>query len=236
MSEPAVELIRELVRADEAYSAALEELDGLVHETAEVRERADWLASFLASAPSERERIDGEVTEAERDVHTHARALAEAEAELAEAESRGDEERLAAARRFVVRTRDALSIAEKRAAASQAAARELARALAEAEEETPVVEDRAGELARALQGRARLAREAGQEPEPGLHGVSEWASGARATLLVARNAVATERDLVIRQANELGSMVLGEALTATSAAAVAELVEQASVRGALPTA
>lgn len=235
MSEPALELIRELVRADEAYSAALEELDRLVRGTAEIRERAEELASFLESAPSERARIDGEVTDAEQDVHAHARALAEAEAELAEAERRGDEERLAAARRFVVRARDALSIAEKRAAASQVASSELARALAEAEEETPVVEDRAATLARALQGRPGLAREACREPEPGLAGVSEWASCARATLLVARNAVATERDLVIRQANECGSMLLGEALAATTAPAVAELVEQASVRGALPT-
>lgn len=228
MSERPAELIRELVRADEDYSALLDELDELAEVTAAIRCRAEELASFLESVPSERARLDGEVTEAERDVHAHARALAEAEAELAEAEGRGDEERLAAARRFAVRARDALSIAEKRAAASQAAARELERRLVEAEQEAPLVEDRAAALARALKGRPRLAREAARPPEPGLAGVSEWASGARATLLVARNAVATERDLVIRQANELGSMLLGESLTATSAAAVADLVEQAA--------
>jgi hypothetical protein len=227
MTEPALELIRELVRADEAYSTLLAELDELVRDTVAVRTRADELASFLASAPSERARIDGEVTEAERDVHARARALSEAEAELAEAEHRRDEERLAAARRFVVRASDALSIAEKRAAATQAASRELERKLAEAGREAPLLEERAAGLATALEGRPRLAREAGRRPEPGLSGVAAWASGARATLLVARNAVATERDLVIRQANELGSIVLGEPLIASSAALVAQQVEAA---------
>jgi hypothetical protein len=219
--------MQELVRADEACSATLAELDELVRETAWIGKQAAELAAFLDAAPSERARLDGEIGEAEREVHARSRALAQAEAELAEAEQRSDEERLAAARRFVVRARDALSIAEKRAAASRAASRELEQRLSEAQQEAPRLEERAASLALTLRGRPRLAGEATLPPEPGLIGVTEWASGARATLLVARNAVATERDLVIRQANELGAVVLGEPLVASSAALVARRLEQA---------
>jgi hypothetical protein len=44
-------------------------------------------------------------------------------------------------------------------------------------------------------------------------------------LLVARSQLAAERDAVLRQANELGAVLLGEALPPTSAAAVARRVE-----------
>ena len=47
---------------------------------------------------------------------------------------------------------------------------------------------------------------------------------ARAALLVARSSLASQRDAVIRQANELGSLVLGEPLAARSPADVARLL------------
>lgn len=61
----------------------------------------------------------------------------------------------------------------------------------------------------------------------GLDGVAEWSSGARAALLVARGTVATEREGVLRQANELGSALLGESLATSSAAIVARRVADA---------
>jgi hypothetical protein len=56
--------------------------------------------------------------------------------------------------------------------------------------------------------------------------VAEWGTRARAALLVARGQVAAERDAVVRQAAELGALLLGEALPATSAAGVARRVER----------
>lgn len=225
MTEPVVTLLRELVAADEERAAGLEELDGLVVETAAIRERADELAALIASAPSERARLDGEVSAAGREVHERAQVLEAAEAELAAAEARADEERLAAARRHLVRARDALSVAEKRAATSRVEAAGLEERLARAEREVPELEERAAGLARELGGRPRLAREAAREPESGLDGVIEWSSRARAALAVARSTLTTERDAGIREANELGSVVLGEPLVASSAALVARRVE-----------
>jgi chromosome segregation ATPase len=220
-------LLRELVRADEAHRATLAELDELARRTAAVRKRADGLAAFLAAAPEERERVEKALEQAEGEIEERRAALAAAEAELAAAEAREDEERLAAARRSVVRAKDALSIAEKRAAASRVEQAELERRVAAAEREAPEVEGLAAELAGSLRGRPRVAEDAGRSPAPGLAGVSEWASGARAALLVARAGVAAEREAMIRQANELGSAILGEPLAAESADAVARRIERA---------
>ncbi len=217
----------ELVQADREQSEMLAELDRLLEQTAAVRARSDRIAAVLESAPSERARIDGEVSAAEHDVHVRSAALAEAEAQLVEAQAGADEEQLAALRRAVVRAGDALSIAEKRAAASRAEATELERGLAEVEQEVPEIESQASSLAGSLRDRARLAREAARPPAPGLDGVAEWATSARAALVVARSGLETEREAVIRQANELGSAVLGEPLEASSAALVAQRVEQA---------
>jgi hypothetical protein len=226
MTDTPLVVLRELVQEDEGRSAVLAELDELLGETVAVRERAERLSALFLSAPSTRARIDGEIDGAEREVHARSAALAAAEAELADSEAKRDEKRIATAARFLVHAKDALTIAEKRAAASHAEARELDQQLADAEGEVPRVETRAALLARALRDRPRLAREAAQVPPPGLDGVTEWTSGARAALVVARSGVTAEREAVIRQANELGSVLLGEALVATSAAAVARRVEE----------
>jgi hypothetical protein len=55
--------------------------------------------------------------------------------------------------------------------------------------------------------------------------VAEWGTRARAALLVARSQLASERDAVVRQANELGASVLGEPLPALSAGEIARRVE-----------
>jgi hypothetical protein len=95
-----------------------------------------------------------------------------------------------------------------------------------ADEEAKELARRAGELAGALAERPRLAADAGAPPEESLPGIAEWGTRARAALLVSRGQLAAERDAVIRQANELGSLVLGEPLTTTSAAGVVRRVER----------
>lgn len=236
MSSTPVSALRALVREDEGRSAILAELDRLLEATRSLRERTERIQELFRSAPSEQERLDREIDAAEREIHARSEALAQAEADLAEAERTGDEERLAAARRFVVRAGDALAMAEKRAAAFRAEARELEQRLAEAEREVPELESEAASLAESLRDRPRLAREASREPPPGLDGVAEWASGARAALVVARSGVAVEREAVIREANELGSVILGEPLVASSVAVVARRVEQALAGGGSPGA
>jgi hypothetical protein len=229
VTQQQLELLVELQRADSRCAVALAELDELIGETAAVRERADAVGELLASGPEERARVTASVAEAEEEADERRRALGQAEAELSAAEAGDDEERLAAARRFHVRARDAAAVADKRLAARRLEERELGVRLETAEQEAPRIEQRARQLGAALRGRPRLAAEAGRDPRPGLRGVAEWASAARAALLVARAEFAIERDGVLRQANELGSVLVGEPLAASSAAAVVRRVESVDV-------
>src|SRR5262245_15524668 len=221
------ELLAELARADAACAATRSELDALLRETLDLRTRADEIASMLAAAPAERTRLFEALAAAEAEEKERAEALAAAEAELAAVERKRDSERTAAARRSRDRAQDDLTTAERRVASCRAAGEEHRRAVEAAELEVPEVEAHAADLAGRLRGRPRLAPQAGQAPAPGLAGVSEWAGGVRAALVVARSGVAAEQELVIRQANELASTLLGEAQAATSVAVVARRVERA---------
>jgi hypothetical protein len=149
-------------------------------------------------------------------------ALTEAERRVAAAEN---EDAARAARRAETQARDHLRMTNRRVEAAEERADKLRRDETAAKQEAPKLEARARKLARLLADRPRLAEDAGHDPAPGLEGVSEWASRARAALFVARGGLAAEREAVIRQANELGSLVLGEPIAASSAAAVARRLE-----------
>ena len=226
MTDARLDLVRELERADEEVAAVLAELDELYASTEAVRERALDLEAFFARLPSARTAAAEAVDDAERDVLAAEETAARAAAGLRAAEEAGDSERLAAARRFDVRARDSLAGARRRHDEALAERERLDTEAAEAERERPELVARAGELATALRERPRLAPDAA-EPGTSLEDVSAWAAGARAGLLVARSSLAAERDAVMRQANELGSLVLGEPLAPAAASTVARRVERA---------
>jgi chromosome segregation ATPase len=218
--------LRELERADEEVAATLAELDELAREVNGLRGRVEELEAFLARLPAERIRLEEAEREWELHVHSSGDELAAAEQELDGAEGAKDESRVAAARHRVVRARDALHIAERRLAEVRAERREHESNAQAAEQETSALEDTARRLAATLAERPRLAEQAGAQPAPGLTGVGDWASDARAALVVARSSLASERDALIRQANELGAVVLGEPVLATSPGAIARRLEQ----------
>ena len=226
MPDRRLAFIRELEQADEAVAAVLTELDELYAACEAVRERALELESFFVRLPDERAASAFAEKEARVAAEEQRAAAARATQELRAAEVAGDDERLAAARRFDVRARDAMGTAERlRREAEEHAARLDAQADA-ADGEAKELARRAAELAGALAERPRLAAEAGAPPEESLPGIAEWGTRARAALLVSRGQLGAERDAVIRQANELGTLVLGEPLTATSAAGVVRRVER----------
>jgi hypothetical protein len=229
VKDSSLALVRELERADEAAAAELEELDGLYAETEAVRTRALELLAFRERLPAEREARRQELADANRRREEAGALAARAAADLEEAERSGDRERVAAARRFEVRARDALSVAERRAREALEHLEKLEAEADEAERETARLDQRAAELAGTLAGRPRLAAEAGAPPERGLDGLVAWTSSARAALLVARSQLTAEREGIIRQANEVGSVVLGEPLTSAPPSAIVRRVEQ--VRG-----
>lgn len=226
MDDRRLAFIRELQRADEAVSVVLIELDELYEECERVRGRALELEAFFVRLPDTRaaatlgaEESRSRAAEA-REAHERARG------ELRAAEAEDAAERLAAARRFELRTRDALTIAERRLHEAEAEAARLELEANAAHDESNELARRAEALAAALRERPRLAGEAGELHETGLAGIADWGTRARAALLVARGQLAAERDAVVRQANELGALVLGEPLTATSAAGVARQIER----------
>jgi hypothetical protein len=226
MSDRRLAFIRELEQADEAVAAVLTELDELYAACEAVRGRALELEAFFVRLPDERAAASL-AEEGARAAVDESRAAAERAAEeLRAAEAVRDDQRSAAARRFDVRARDVLRTAERRRReAGEHAARLETQADAAADEAQELAR-RARELAAALGERPRLAAEAGALPAEGLAGIADWGTRARAALLVARGQLAAERDAVVRQANELGALVLGEPLTATSAAGVARRVER----------
>lgn len=225
MGDARLALLHELERADEEVAATLAELDELYAETEAVRERALALEAFFVRLPAQRAATASELDRA-RHVEAEARAAVETAAvALREAETSGNADALAAARRLDVRAHDSLTVAERRAKEAEEEIRRLETDADAAERERGALERRARELARALRERPRLAADAGDDPAPGLTGVSEWGTHAKAALLVARSQLADDRDAVIRQANELGALVLGEPLTATSAHGVTRRVE-----------
>ena len=226
MQDRRLAFLRELEQADEAVAAVLAELDELYVECERVRLRALEVEAFLARLPAARAAAAAAAAESERGVEEARRVAAAAAADLRAADLEGEDERLAAARRFDRRARDALGIAERRAAAAREEVERLEREGEEAAREAEALSRRAGELAAALAERPGVAEDAATPPEPGLAGIADWGTRARAGLLVARSRLAAERDAVVRQANELGTLVLGEPLTATSAAGVARRVER----------
>jgi fused signal recognition particle receptor len=219
-------LLGELERTDEAIGVELAELDELSAAVASIHGRAIALQELVARLPEERKAAAAAVDEAEQALAEARDALRRAADELAAAEAGQDAERIAAARRFEVRARDHLHITERKAAAAREHASELASRADAARLEAEELEARAQELADVLEERPRLTEEAVAGPDAGLEGLADWGTRVRAALLVARSQLAAERDAVVRQANELGAVLLGEELPATSAASVARRVER----------
>jgi hypothetical protein len=211
--------LRELERADEAVAAALVEADELYAGVEDVRGRAHALLELADRLPAEREAAAEVVTEADRQLADARAAAEQAAAELRLAEAGGNAERAAEARRFDLRARDSLHMAERRAVAAQERAAELEARAAAAERDGVALEQEARELG------GRLADEVAAEPGAGPARVAEWGTEARAALLVSRSRLAAERDAVVRQAHELGAAVLGEDLPPLGAREVVRHVE-----------
>jgi hypothetical protein len=211
--------LRELERADEAIAAALVEADELYAAVEDVRGRANALLALADRLPGEREAAAEAVANADRGLADARAAAEQAAAGLAEAEAGGDAERAAEARRFDLRARDALHMADRRAAAERERAAGLEERSAAAERDGAALEAEARELGE------RLGDDVAAEPEAGPGGVAEWGTEARAALLVSRSRLAAERDAVVRQAHELGAAVLGEDLPPLGAREVVRHVE-----------
>lgn len=219
----------ELDRRDQLLAGEIAVLDDLAGGVGTLRAQAAQVRTTLESLPAER--VAAETAEAEaRSALARAReALAVAEARLAELErgrrSRRDDVDQARREhtRAVEDVHDASTRVE-RTVARRAELDDLGRSL-DVEAEALVAEARS--VADRIGAIPRVADAGSVDPGRSLTDLERWGAQARASLFVARSALATERERVVVEANTLGASVLGEPLGASSAAVVRRRIEQA---------
>jgi hypothetical protein len=220
--EDVLEALTRLEHADEEIGAALADLDRLAGELDSIRATTAELQAFEERLPSERERLGAELDRARAEALAARAALGEAE----EAVRTAEPERTREAEHFLVRARDRVSVAERRGAEADSRREELEHEVRERTTQGDELHARARRLAVQLGSRPQVAGDAGREPAAGLDGLQAWAEVGRAALFVARSQLALQREGLIRQANEIGALALGEPLTSVSAAIVTRRVRQ----------
>jgi chromosome segregation ATPase len=199
VNERAVADLRSLARDDEHLAAESERLHELDGQVTALREKAEAIKAFFAAYSHEETRRREDLTDAEAELARRRAELQVAEAQLASAA--GDEAR-EHAEHAVERGRDHVAVAEAAVERARAAAAELERDASRLPGEVPELE----EWARAI---STEVRDVPPVPE-GPRELVEWASHAHAELFVAAGQLDAQRDRVIREANELATMLLGE--------------------------
>ena len=217
MSE-AVDLARELEEEDVRLAAEIESVAELQRRVSETGVRAAELEEFGRALPSERERLVRAVAEAGAEL-----AAREAAVQALESAPVEDE---AAARRAKVRARDQVTGAERHIERLREEQAELEAKAAAVPAEPSRLAAEAAEVTDALTTHAI------PPPSPDPPSLVEWASRARAALLVERSGLDTRREQLVREANELASSVLGETVS-SSVPGVRRRLEHA-VRGRAP--
>jgi len=206
--------VRRLAKRDRELAAALAAIRAHEAEVEAVRGRAAEIEAFFAAYPEDESHRRAETAEAAAELE---RRRAEQESAAADVTAaRGDEERAAAERR-AARAADRVEAAHTRLAR----AREAEGALEQVARELP------RELA-SLEQRARRVSQAVPDVTASASGPRElaaWASDARAHLFVQAGRLETERERVIREASELGTMLLGEPVYGATAEQVQQRVE-----------
>ena len=214
MGARAIDDLRLLARRDEelaAQAAGLSELDA---ECSRIRERAEAIDGFFARYPDEAARRVAAVTEARAELETRRTDLGAAQSALAAAK---DEEARTYARHALERAEDHVRVADAALDRAELANRELEEEAAALPAEVPDLERRA----------RAIAEQVAEVPAPGEgpRALVEWSSGAHAELFVAASQIATQRDAVIREANELATAVLAEPTYGSTVAQVVSRVE-----------
>jgi len=203
--------LRSLAERDAELAARAGRLRGLDAQVAALRARAEAIDAFFAAYPEEERRRKRAESDARNLLDRRRDEAAAAERELAAAH---DEEARERASTVVARARDHVAVADAALARAAAAAAELERDASSLPEEVPLLEARA----RAVAGEA-----AGLPAVPaGVRDLVEWASHVHAELFVAARQLDAQRDRVIREANELATMLLGEPTYGSSVERLAE--------------
>jgi chromosome segregation ATPase len=181
--------LRELAGHDAELTAEADELRRRDDDVAAIRVRAEAIDAFFSSYANQQARHGSAIAAARADLAHRLEELALADAVLARAR---DEDARIHAQHAVDRAHDHRAVAES--------------TLQRAEGELAELEREAAALPHEL---AELERRAGGGVA-GARGLIEWASHTHAELFVAAGQIATSRERLIREADELASMLLGE--------------------------
>jgi chromosome segregation ATPase len=192
VDERAVNELRRLAALDAELAEGASAVRGADGSVAALRRRAEAIDAFFAAYPEENARRSAELHEAQDELPRRREELAEAQRALADAH---DDEARIHAEHAVARALDHIAVAEDRSARAQTASDELERDAAALPRELDELETQAG----AVPGVPPLGSS-----------LVEWASHAHAELFVAAGQIDVQRERVIREANELASMLLGE--------------------------
>jgi chromosome segregation ATPase len=212
-----VQLARELEQRDTTIADALATVRALQADVEELREHAQAARAIVERHADARAEVEHALDETRIELHAREEELATAEAELASARE-GEPE--LAARRALTRAGDAATSARQRVARVEHERETLEREHARAEADVPRLRARAAELAARLTATPRATAVPFDEDE------IEWTSRARAALFVAAASLETEREQVVREANELAAAALGDPTSATSVSLVRARIEQ----------
>ena len=179
--------LRALGECDRALSERAARLRDVDAEAAGLRARAEAIEAFFSRYPEEESARRAGIDGAERELERRRRELDEARRLVAEA--RSDDER-AHAEKAVARGLDHVAVAESALLRARSAYDELEREAAALPAELAQLERRAG-----VSGARELV---------------DWASRTHAELFVELGQIDAQRERVVREANELATMLLGE--------------------------
>jgi chromosome segregation ATPase len=223
MSERMLEVARELDAQDALLAEEIDQIEELRRRAVTVGEAAARIARFLKELPAERTGLELKIVHLERELGERELARDVAEREL----ERADEKDRAAARRAAVRARDAVTVAKRELEQARTRLRTLEVEAKAVIEELARLRRESEELTTGIRDAPEISR--GTVPHPGglAEDLIEWASRARAALLLSRSGLETQRERVVREANELAAVTLGE-VGATSVAGVVEMLERAT--------
>jgi vacuolar-type H+-ATPase subunit I/STV1 len=208
VDERALEELRRLARQDRELEAEADALHALDAEVSAIRRSAEAIAAFSSTYEAEKERRAADLQEARDELARRHEELQQAEREAATAHDEAGREY---AEKAVTRARDHIAVGEARLSRAEAAGAALEATATGRPDELVALDARA----RAI---ANVAPPAGD--------LSEWASRAHAELFVAVGQVDTRRERLIREANELASMLLGEPTYGSTAAQALRQVER----------
>jgi hypothetical protein len=219
MDSRAVQELRFLARRDEELSSAIRRVRQQEAAVAHTRERSDAVARFFTALPAEESRLQSDIEDSEDSLARLRDEVTELERVFDLSHSDEDRERI---ERAIERGRDRVATAESR----------LVRGRSELEALEQEAAGFPAEVARLEVTASNLGAEDSSLPTVGVGplALSEWASRAHSVLFLALSQLVTERDRVIREADELASKLLGEETYGSPIAQTLQRVETRSAR------